>query len=100
MKTIEDNTSILKKLVKKNTKNTIGRTDCKEFKENGFINDFFINFDVNIKNHESTKMKIRCKLQDIIEDNTRDAIGDFHSKELNEQEFINDIFKIFELKQK
>ena len=45
-------------------------------------------------------MKIRCRLQEILENNTRDAIGSFHSKELNEPELINDIFKFFDLKPK
>jgi len=100
MKTKENKNVTLEEIVKRNVKSTIGRPDCKEINENSFINDFFTNFDVSLKGQLSTKMKIRCRLQEILENNTRDAIGSFHSKELNEPELINDIFKFFDLKPK
>lgn len=100
MKTNEKKNATLEEVVKRNVKSVVGRPDCKEINENNFINDFFSTFDVSLKGKEVTKMRIRCKLQEILEMNTRDAIGSFHSKELNEQELINDIFKFFELKPK
>jgi len=98
MKTKENKSVTLEEIVKRNVKSTIGRPECKEINENSFIKDFFSNFDVSMKGQESSKMKIRCRLQEILENNTRDSIGSFHSKELNELELINDIFKFFELK--
>jgi len=100
METNKKNNTTLEEVVKRNIKSVVGRPECKEINENNFINDFFSNFDVSLKGKEATKMKIRCKLQEILEMNTRDSIGSFHSKELNEPELINDIFKFFDLKPK
>lgn len=41
--------------------------------------------------------KIRCKLQEIFEDNKRAPIGRFHQKEISESGVINDILKQFDL---
>lgn len=100
MKTNEKKNATVEEVVKRNVKSVVGRPDCKEINENNFINDFFSTFDVSLKGIEASKMRIRCKLQEILEMNTRDAIGSFHSKELNEQELIKDIFKFFDLKPK
>lgn len=100
MKTNQKNNIILEEVVKRNVKSVVGRPECKEINENNFINDFFSTFDVSLKGKEATKMRIRCKLQEILAMNTRDAIGSFHSKELNEQELLKDIYKFFDLKPK
>jgi hypothetical protein len=41
--------------------------------------------------------QVRCKVQEILHDNIRPAIGRFHAKELNESGFLNDLFKHFDL---
>lgn len=41
--------------------------------------------------------QIRAKVQELIVENTRPAIGRFHAKELNEKGLVNDLFKHFDL---
>ena len=45
----------------------------------------------------TSEIKVRMQIQQIMHDNMRTPIGMFHSKELNERNFINDLFKNFNI---
>lgn len=44
-----------------------------------------------------SQTQMRVKVQELLQNNLRQAIGMFHSKELNEFCFLNDLFKNFDL---
>ncbi len=44
-----------------------------------------------------SQVQIRAKIQELIMENTRSAIGRFHSKELNEKGLVNDLLKSFDI---
>ena len=46
----------------------------------------------------SSKVQVRAKIQELIMDNTRSAIGRFHAKELNERGLVDDLIKHFDIK--
>ena len=46
---------------------------------------------------QPSELKIRVKIQQILQDNMRQPIGMFHGKELNEKGFVNDLFKKFNI---
>lgn len=46
---------------------------------------------------KNSQLKARVKVQELLEKNTRRAMGMFHAKELNERTFVNDLFKNFTL---
>jgi hypothetical protein len=54
--------------------------------------------DTKIKN--SAQTQVRAKLQEIIAENTRPAIGRFHAKEFDESGFISDLLRNFDIKKK
>ena len=41
--------------------------------------------------------QIRAKIQELLSDNTRQQIGRFHSKELDESSFVTDLFNTFDI---
>ena len=43
-----------------------------------------------------SKGQVRAKIQELINENTRPAIGRFHTKELNESGLINDLVNNFD----
>jgi hypothetical protein len=43
-----------------------------------------------------SKMQVRAKIQELIQDNMRPAIGRFDTKELNERGFTDDLVKYIE----
>lgn len=90
----------VKEVLEQNLRPVAGRFDCKELNEKIFLNDIFQNFIVSLKGQEASAMKIRVKLQEVLQNNLRSAIGNFHSKEFNETCFMSDLFRNFELKQK
>ena len=45
----------------------------------------------------SKKVHNRLEVQKLLEKHTRQAVGSFHQKELNETCFLNDLLKKFEL---
>lgn len=49
---------------------------------------------------ESSQARIRAKIQELISENTRPAIGRFHSKELDEKGLTNDLLKYFNINSK
>lgn len=51
----------------------------------------------NSPEKKNSTMQNRAKVQQLIEKNMRQATGMFHSKELNERCFVNDLFKNFNL---
>lgn len=51
-------------------------------------------------NKQNSDIKVKIKLQEVINDNTRPAIGRFHSKELDERGLIKDLLKKFDIKLK
>lgn len=46
---------------------------------------------------QTSELKIRVKIQQILQDNMRQPIGMFHGKELSEKSFVNDLFKKFNI---
>jgi len=46
---------------------------------------------------QNSDIKNRMAVQKLLEKNMRQATGMFHSKELNERCFVNDLFKNFNL---
>ena len=47
---------------------------------------------------KTSPIQIKIKIQEILAEHTRPAIGRFHSKELDEKNFVNDLIKNFEIK--
>lgn len=47
----------------------------------------------NKNTKQPSELKIRVKIQQILQDNMRQPIGMFHGKELSEKSFVNDLFK-------
>lgn len=87
----------IQEILNGNTKSTARRINCKEMKESGFISEVFTTFDVSLKASDSSATKVRCKLQEILEDNTRPAIGNFHKTEISESGIINDMMNSFNI---
>ncbi len=44
-----------------------------------------------------SELKIRIKIQQLLQDNMRYPIGMFHGKELSEKSFVNDLLKKFNI---
>ncbi len=49
------------------------------------------------KTDKSSEIKVRSRIQELLEDNMRPSIGRFHSKELNESAFVSDLLKNFNI---
>lgn len=47
--------------------------------------------------NKTSQMKVRVKVQELLQDNLRYPTGNFRCKELNESGFLRDLFKNFEL---
>lgn len=49
------------------------------------------------ESNKTDQMKVRVKVQKLLQDNLRYPVGNFHTKEINESGFLRDLFKNFEL---
>ena len=47
--------------------------------------------------NKNQQMKVRIKVQELLQDNLRYPAGNFRAKELNESGFLRDLFNNFEL---
>lgn len=90
---------LLKELVFKSMKGSIGMIKEKELKEPLFLSSLFKTFQITNELGES-ETRIRMKVQKILQNNLRESIGMFHSKELNETAFILDLINNFKLIEK
>lgn len=49
------------------------------------------------KKQTEVQVKVKMKVQAVLQKNLRTPLGMFHGKELNERGFVNDLFKNFNI---